>query len=74
MTTSRPMLGSSCHVNRSSGNNRHVAAGSAHGSMPSLLSSALQRGLNQLKAVYTEAEQAGISSLGTLPSLCSSVS
>jgi hypothetical protein len=30
------------------------------------MSAVLQKGLEQLKAVYTEAEQAGITSLGTL--------
>ena len=32
------------------------------------MSAVLQKGLEQLKAVYTEAEQAGITSLGTLMS------
>lgn len=32
--------------------------------LPSLFSAVLHKGLEQLKAVYTEAEQAGITSLG----------
>ncbi len=45
---------------------RPLPAGGVHSSIPGLMSAVLQKGLEQLKAVYTEAEQAGITSLGTL--------
>ncbi len=41
-------------------------AGGIRSSIPGVMSAVLQKGLEQLKAVYTEAEQAGITSLGTL--------
>lgn len=41
-------------------------ADGVHSSIPGVMSAVLQKGLEQLKAVYTEAEQAGITSLGTL--------
>ena len=42
-----------------------MLAGGAHSSTPITLAGVLQKGMEQLKAVHTEAEQAGITSLGT---------
>ncbi|KAA6419700.1 MAG: hypothetical protein FRX49_10424, partial [Trebouxia sp. A1-2] len=42
------------------------ASGGFHSSLPGVMSAVLQKSLEQLKAVYTEAEQAGITSLESL--------
>lgn len=51
-----------------SAQHQSLPAGGLRGSIPGVMSAVLQKGLEQLKAVYTEAEQAGITSLGTLMS------